>query len=626
MCGIAGLVTEGPSVAAEQTVRRMNAAGRHRGPDDEGIVSLLLDGSAAQPGMQVVLGHRRLAIIDVSSAGHQPMTDGTGRLLVVFNGEIYNYLELRAELASAGHEFRTSTDTEVLLAAWREWGCGALQRFNGMWAFALVDRGLGNVYLSRDRLGVKPLHYTMWPGHIAFASEMKQLREAMPGKWRLDRSTAADFLFWGFRDHRSETFVDGVYSVPPGHYVELSGQALATRRAEPVRYWRAGPSPEWKDEEPVRAFSFLFRDAVRLRLRSDVPLGITLSGGLDSSSIACVAAEESAARGARAALRAFTAVFPGNRFSEERYADRVVERAGLEKTVVHPDAQNLARDWHNFVRCMDEPFASLSYYANWKVYQRVREHGVPVILNGQGGDELLLGYPRYRVPMLLLLARAGEWSRAFREACAGREKGAMGLPRLAAYMAYFGLPGLRIRRRLGSLRPFVRRDFEDVARQRRDVAEDAMAHSSLGELLRKECEHFQLPHLLQHEDRVSMSFAVEARSPFLDYRLFELVLSHIETLTIRNGWAKAGLREAMRGLLPEEVRTRRDKMGYDTPTGSLLRDAAEQFDPLLKRCEADPIVDAVAVGRALRDERTNENVLCSLLSYLSWREEYGVEA
>lgn len=626
MCGIAGLVTEGPSADAAQTVRRMNAAGRHRGPDDEGLVSLMLDGSAAQPGMQVVLGHRRLAIIDISSAGHQPMTDATGRLLVAFNGEIYNYLELREELARAGHEFRTNTDTEVLLAAWREWGCGALQRFNGMWAFALVDRDLRRVYLSRDRLGVKPLHYAIGPGHIAFASEMKQLREAMPGKWRLDRSTAADFVFWGFRDHRSETFVEGVHSVPPGHYVELDRQVLGMRRAEPVRYWRAEPSDEWRAQEPVRAFSDLFKDAVRLRLRSDVPLGITLSGGLDSSSIACVAAEESRARGNATCLRAFTAVFPGDRFSEERYADRVVQHARLERTVVHPDAQNLARDWKSFVRCMDEPFASLSYYANWKVYQRVREHGVPVILNGQGGDELLLGYPRYRVPLLLSLARAGEWSRVFQEAFAGSERGAIGLPRLLAYIAYFGLPCLRTRRRLGALRPFVRPDFERIAGRRRNVAEDAMAHGSLSELLRKECERFQLPHLLQHEDRVSMSFAVEARSPFLDYRLLELVLSHVETLTIRNGWAKVGLREAMRGVLPEEVRTRRDKMGYDTPTGSLLRGAAEGFDTLLKRCESDPLVDTAAVGRALRDERANENVLCSLLSYLSWREEYGVEA
>jgi asparagine synthase (glutamine-hydrolysing) len=616
MCGICGIVSSDPAGVLPAVVAGMNEAGRHRGPDDGGLLEL----------PWAVLGHRRLSIIDLSPAGHQPMADLTGRYWITFNGEVYNYIEIRRELERMGHTFRTRTDTEVVLESVKEWGNGAFRRFNGMWALAIVDTAEKSVLLARDRFAVKPLYYEIRPGFLSFASELKQVLHASSGRNRLNHRVAADFLLWSIQGHCDETFVEGVRSFPGGHLAEVRLDDVRNGRLTPRPYWEPAVRAPMGLAERIEEFRSVFEDSVRLRLRSDVPVAVTLSGGLDSSSLACTAAAVRSADGAAGPLRAFTAVFPDRGYSEEGFARLVAERSGLDHQIIRPDQQHLVEDWRTFVRCMDEPFFSLSYFANWKVYQRIRDSGVPVVLNGQGGDELLLGYPRYRPALLTFLARSRKWGALARELAFSSKRGNLSVGRLAAMGLYFRFPGLRVRRRLEMMRPLVRPEFLAYGRSRAGTLKAEAELPSLRELIRHEFAGQQLQHLLHHEDRVSMHFAVEARNPFLDYRLFEIAASSPPEALLHEGWSKHLLREAMRGRLPEEIRVRTDKMGFDTPTGRLLSGGKVPFSDLLRRNGADRLLDTSAIAKAFSSGSINENVLCSALSYLTWAEEFGVFA
>ena len=633
MCGICGLVDyrDGSVTLGELTAMRDVVA--NRGPDDAGAVLFHGAEVAAHPpgpgrpdwteGAQVGLGHRRLSIIDLSHAGHQPMADETGRYWIVLNGEIYNYLELREELIGRGCRFRSNSDTEVVLAAYAQWGEECLNRMNGMWAFAIYDRERETLFCARDRFGVKPFYYQARPGQFRFASEVKQFVRGGEPKPSLDPAVLADFLFWGFQDHREGTFIKGIRSLPGGHFLMLIREDIELGRAEPKRYWHPAPEEALGFEEAAERFRELLTDSVRLRLRSDVPVGITLSGGLDSSSITCLSAGLSRGEGS-APLKAYSATFPDPKYSEEAFARAVVERAGVERVVIEPGGPQLSKDWESFVWAMDEPFMTLSFYANWKVYQRVREQGVPVILNGQGGDELLLGYERYRVPFFIHLAKRWSFGTLLSEIAQGRAHANMSLAMQLAYTAYFSSHRLRTARRLRLLKPYLTREFFEYGRRRREHVVRGPIVRPWPDVLIQEFEHYQLQHLLHHEDRVSMHYSIEARNPFLDYRLFNFVIGQDMRVLLRNGWSKAVLREAMKGVLPESVRLRSDKMGFDTPTGRLIRENAVFFSDLLSRHAGDPYVNAAALRRDLGRESTNETVLCSALSYLGWREAFGV--
>ncbi len=613
MCGISGVMTsEGPGGLGD-AVRAMNATARHRGPDDEGTLEL----------PWIALGHRRLSIIDLSAAGHQPMRDSSGRFAIVFNGEIYNYLELRSELGALGHDFRTATDTEVVLEAYKAWGAEAFQRFNGMWAIALVDTRERSVVLCRDRFGVKPLYYDLRPGRLVFASELKQLLAVRSARPAVNVRVAADFFFWSIQGQGDETFVEGIRALPGGHLAEVSFEDLRSGRLAPRRYWKPAPRPFERASERVASFRSTFEDAVRIRMRSDVPVGVTLSGGLDSSSIASTASALLRSGGSSDRLRAFTAVFEEQGFSEEGFARAVAESAALEHELVRPAPPDLAADWQAFVRCMDEPFASLSFYANWKVYERIRAAGVPVILNGQGGDELLLGYPRYRPALLCFHRRVNGLAALGRELVATGRRGGVSIARLLGMGLYFDWPWIRSRRRLAKLGPFVKPDFLSEGRGRTGTVEAETTPVTLEALVQREFEGHQLQHLLHHEDRVSMHFAVESRNPLLDYRLFEIVQASPPEALVEDGWSKRILREAMEGRIPEVVRRRTDKMGFDTPTGKLLAGGRRSFVELLRRNEGDRLLETRAISAAMESGRIDANVLCSALSYLSWSETIG---
>jgi asparagine synthase (glutamine-hydrolysing) len=590
MCGIAGVCGGGPDDL--RPLPAMTEALRHRGPDDEGY--LLADTRrcwaqpfggrdtvrdlrlepwpATVPPADVALGCRRLAILDLSAAGHGPMASADGRLWVTYNGEIFNYLELRAELSGLGHSFRTGCDTEVLLAAWARWGPQALHRFNGMWAFALYDAAARTVSCARDRFGVKPFHY-YWNGSLlAFASEIKGLL-AHPGVPRRPHEpTLASFLVDGAIDEGDQTFFAGIQRLGAGHLLELS---VPDRRLTVSRWYSLEAAvPERRDPAALRG---LLEDAVRLRLRSDVDVGTCLSGGLDSSSIVVLTAR--LRDGGRAARRAFTVTHPDAEIDESRHASAVVAATGVQAAQTTPTSRDLLDDLPALVHAQDEPFASTSVYAQWRVMRLAREAGVTVLLDGQGADEVLAGYHHQFGPYLAEVARARGWGAALREARQAHRVTGRPLSFILGLLAFHALPvpdAVRARAVAHSATQsrLPRALLDPAVLAAANTSDRHRPRASLAEERRAEIASTSLPALLRYEDRNSMAFSVEARTPFLDYRLVEWALALPAGDLIRDGWTKAPLREAMRGMLPESVRLRRDKIGFATPERRWLTEIA----------------------------------------------------
>ncbi|MDD1659643.1 MAG: asparagine synthase (glutamine-hydrolyzing) [Methanomicrobiales archaeon] len=546
MCGIAGQLVLDGSEADTALLRAMAARIRHRGPDGEGF-------HVKGP---LGLAHRRLAIIDLSEAAAQPMATDDGTLRIVYNGEIYNYLELREELTRLGHRFRTASDTEVILHAYREWGAGCLSRLRGMWAFALCDSRAEQLFCARDRFGIKPFYYALPGGSFLFASEIKALR-AHPGVGqRPDDRTLLTFLAWGVSDHSERTMVDGILQIPPAHYLVVKKGGMEG----PVRYWDLAIREErnggGRDEDRVAAREFLevLRGAVRIHLRSDVPLGTCLSGGIDSSTLTVlinglVREEHPASVGER--QKTFSAGFADRRFDESAYVDLVAARTGVDAHRVVPDPEGFWQDLPRLLEVQDEPFASLSIYAQYCV-MRLAARQVKVVLDGQGADEQLAGYIGYQWSHVRGLLAAGHLLAALLEAA--------GILRYHRGFVRDGIAQLLVRRRRRSL---ILGTPEEILRYR----------GSLPQVLYREIFSTNLPALLHWEDRNAMAFSIESRVPYLDHQVAGFLAAQPLHRRIQGGVTKRILREAIRGIVPDEIRCRMDKMGFVTPEEVWMKEA-----------------------------------------------------
>jgi asparagine synthase (glutamine-hydrolysing) len=611
MCGIAGIVSRRPEDLSG--IAAMTAALRHRGPDDEGY--LLADSAARRawafrgddtapglslpplpaappPGADVALGHRRLSIIDLSPAGHGPMSSADGQLWITYNGEIFNYVELRTELAALGHVFRTATDTEILLAAYVQWGPECLHRFNGMWAFAIYDVKAATLFCARDRFGVKPFHYTWDGATIAFASEIGALLARPSARREADGPALTAFLLGQAMDEGEQSHVAGVLRLLPGHSLTLdvAARTLATAR------WYLLPGEGSAPARPERLRELL-SDSVRLRLRSDVPVGTCLSGGLDSSSVVALTARLLEGTGPSNRL-AFSVVYPGTPLDESQYVDAVVSLTGADSRRVIPRAEDLASDLAVLVRRQGEPFSGTGVYSQWRVMRLAAESSVRVLLDGQGADEVLAGYHYHLGPYLAGVAARRGWPAALGQA----RRAARATGRRASWMmglaAYHRFPFPRPARNWAAARWGTHPAVPRAAFDPRLLAAAPSGHRhrrrvGLGEELSDNIQHSSLPALLRYEDRNSMAFSVEARTPFLDYRLVEEVRSWQASDLIVDGWTKAPLREAMRGVVPEVVRLRRDKLGFATPERAWLR--------ALAPCVREWLGPASRVAPLLRD-------------------------
>jgi len=560
MCGICGIIRFDNQPVQESPVRKMMQIMKHRGPDDEGI--FLEDNTG--------LGFVRLSIIDLSPAGHQPMFSHDKRYVIVYNGEIYNYIELREELKSKGYSFTSNSDTDVLLASYIEWGEECLYKFNGMWAFVIYDRLERKIFAARDRFGIKPFYYLLTSEFFAFASEIAPLLTLLSGKPEPDYQTIFDYLVFNRTDQIENTFFREIKKLKHGHKLHInlnSPSFIGIKRANlpEINKWydlRKQVSNSEGFNNPTE-FRQLLRESVGLRLRSDVPVGVCLSGGLDSSSIVSLLLKDFQKKD----LNTFSAVY--SRWETGDESDFINEYSGQVYKMFYtsPSAETLFNDIPDFIRTHGEPVPSTSPYAQFKVMELAKGN-VVVTLDGQGADEVLAGYHYFFGFYFKELFTHFKWLLLLKEMRAYLEnhRSLLGI----GTFGYFMLPVFLKSKARVSEKGYLASDFVHSYINNNSIASELYSSTSLNEAL---LDHFEykLEHLLKWEDRNSMWFSIEARVPFLDYRIVEKTLSTPSEKIILNGMTKHILREAMKEILPEKIRMRKDKVGFETPQAEWFR-------------------------------------------------------
>jgi asparagine synthase (glutamine-hydrolysing) len=565
----------------------MTDALAHRGPDGEGQLAL----------GPLALGHRRLAVIDLSPLAAQPMRLEEAGLTLSYNGELYNYLELRAELQESGVRFRSESDTEVILQAYARWGEDAFRRFNGMWALALWDEKSRRLLLSRDRFGIKPLYVYECDELLAFASEPKAILAAFPEARALDEGVLARFLRSGLQDACQRTFFAKLRSVRPGHCLKVEDGVSRERS-----FWSLNPeeaATRYTLRRPADTLRELLADAVKLRLRSDVEVGICLSGGLDSSSIVALAAAQS-----ERPLHSFTAVYNDPTCDERRYSRAVAERYGCLRAEVEPGpGSGLIPLLEQIVYHHDAPCSRPGLIAQWSVMQ-LAQREVTVLLDGQGGDELFCGYGHYALTYLRSLA-ARTLRRPSRSRLRKLVRDAHGLLTTPSTTSLGSGPlwrllGRGVRKRLSPGELLVGPALRHAIAPPLPPAPAWTARSPIDRLQWQELTSSSLPALLRLEDRASMAFSLETRVPFLDHRLVEFAFALSFEEKVKGGLTKHVLREALQDRLPPEVVWRRDKQGYPVPIRRWILDSAAEGRPLLASLEARGVVPRGTVEQVWR--------------------------
>lgn len=653
MCGITALINAQGGVCIA-TLADMCALIAHRGPDGEGFV--LFDGEGVwpqvapaapqgggaplreHPGARVGLGHRRLSIVEVSAAGHQPMTGKDGRYWISYNGEIYNHVELRSELEVLGHTFTSHSDTEVLLAAWAAWGESCLERFNGMFAFVLYDRERDEITAVRDRFGVKPLYWWRTPdGTLALASEIKAFT-AVPG-WRakLNGQMAYDFLAWGLTDHTEATLFTGVRQVPPGGIIHFAVSDAASAPLDARRWYTPAPAAASCEDfgQAAQAFKAKFTEAVRLRLRADVPVGTALSGGLDSSSIVCTVYDlwNDAQNGAR---NAFSARAKDAEFDEGPFMEEVAKHTHVHHHVTWPDADGFLAELSDMIWHHDEPFGSASIYAEWKVFAKVAETPVKVTLDGHGADETLAGYTAFIGPQLADMVRRGRWAALWREWRAQRrlhERSPLWM--LALTVDDLAPQWMRALLRRLSGRAHPHPAWLDIGRLGAVPADPFASCGGRGQgvlgLSLAQLTATSLPMQLKWADRDSMAHSIESREPFLDPALVSFILGLPDTYKLEGAVSKRVLREGLRGVLPDMITQRRDKMGFVTPEALwAIRDRPEAFLAAAKHAigAAQGVLTPAAEAEAedmIHGRVPFHTRLIRMIAFGAWMERFQVE-
>lgn len=589
-----------------------------RGPDGHGVWSR--DG--------VALGHARLSIIDITDTGAQPMVDAATGVAMVFNGEIYNYIELRRELVERGHRFHSSSDSEVLLRAFIEWGTEAFGRCIGMWALVIVDTRSNELVISRDRFGIKPLFIHHVPGRqLVFGSTPGVVLASGLIARRHNPATVERFLLHRSVDESTQSFFEGVEHFPPATTAVMSlSSPQATLRFE--RYWDAarfidGPAPARNFDAAAQAFREKLFDSVRLHTRSDVEVSSCLSGGLDSSTL--VAALATIPEGSDIS-KVFSATFAGRDYDEDRYSRAVADRYNLQRFNIQPTTESFLADIERVVQAQEEPFGSTGIYVQWKVFEAVHGQGIKVAIDGQGADEYLGGYFSFLAPYAVdCLAQgnlAGAW-RAWRSYQAGNRFNHHLLQNLPALMArLFGRGGGQQTSPFSQyLSPALR---STAAAPQQMPLVQVPTGRGLKRTLVRYLTRYSLPALLRYEDRNSMYFSVESRVPFLDHRLVEFALALPADHLIDGRSTKRLLRAGVTDIVPETVHARLDKIGFGNPeaewVGALVKTGALQ--DLLADAGASDIVDVQRLKRLLSDDghaTLDHNFLWRVYSLLAWR-------
>lgn len=581
MCGISGFFSANSSGLGESLVARIVRHQNKRGPDAQAVSTV----SAQEP--HVVLGHNRLSIVDLSEASNQPLWDHERRVCVVFNGEIYNYLELRNELRRLGHEFHTQGDSEVILEAYKEWGIDAVERFIGMFAFALWDTATRELWLVRDRFGVKPLFYRQGPEGVAFASTPTVMAQYFGLDPNLDYVADGIELRMYERDDDIAPY-RGIHALPGGCLARVTLDPASQVRLEVRRYYDLGAKVvarrasllEKNDRDWIEETRGCLESAIDLRLRSDVPLGLSLSGGIDSSTIGALVARR------QPNLFAFTFGSPEDEFSEGRNVAAIAAKVGIKVTYCQPTIAEVIDRLRVTIAAQDAPFPGGSIIAQHFVFEAARAQGIIVLLGGQGADEALMGYHKFKVFLLQDALRNYRYGTALSLAAWMGALLASEGTNLAGYWRerHRFLPSKRAAQRT----PLFTRTAP--LPDQRLGSDTAVWQRQLLDVTR-----FSLPTLLRYEDRNSMGNSVESRLPFLDHRFIELGLALPDAVKVRHGFGKWVLREVARDLIPEPIRTLRKKRGFDVnlqrwiqgglgaAMRSQLQEQQDLFRPMLTR-------------------------------------------
>lgn len=572
MCGFAGIVNFDGRPAERKALDRMGSSLIHRGPDDSGTH---VDGS-------VGLAFRRLSILDLSPAAHQPMVSPDGNFVMVFNGEIYNYVELRHELESRGCRFRSSGDTEVLLQAYAVWGKDCLSKLNGMWAFLIYDKQRGVVFGARDRFGVKPLYRYRHSNGICFGSEIKAICASGLYTGGINWRVSSKFLLQGLLDEEEDTFYTGIAQVRPGTAFEITLDGSWTQWS----YWSTSAIPAAEVTDPVGKFRDIFEDAVRLRMRSDVPVGVCLSGGLDSTSIICAMARIKSGVPTEAAKPLLAFCYMADEYDEKRYIADTLEQTRATLKVLETTPYTLWDSLPKFLRFQDEPVHSMTALIGYELMRLAAMNGVKVILNGQGADETAAGYPNYFREYWRTLVMDGRFRKAWKEVsahsvghCGIRNHSAIGALKEACQWQLHMIPAYRRyvstkQQAANQANSWFQRELSGHLPADDYLSMDGRIETSL----KLSVERSPLPIYLRVEDRNSMAHSVEVRLPFLDYRLVSLLFSLPTEWKLKGPLNKFILRQAMEGSIPESVRTRVGKMGFPTPMNKWL--AGDLYKPL----------------------------------------------
>jgi asparagine synthase (glutamine-hydrolysing) len=580
MCGILSIVNTTSGVRSEDLIAASSII-RHRGPDDEGLLTwnpgenpvIWAGGDTAPSTLQhwryqplqagkrfsVGFGHRRLSILDLSPGGHQPMQFSDAGLTITYNGEVYNYPDVRKELEALGHTFNNRSDTEVILHAWAQWGPECLHRFNGMFAFVILDHKRNELFAVRDRFGVKPLYYYMHGETLYLASEIKQIKTAPGYSLNLNEKAIYHYLANSAVDHTDATFDTRIKHLPQGHYLHL--KLADPANSYQIKQWYELKPRKWQGsyEEAAVRLRELLTDAVNVRLRSDVPVGSCLSGGLDSSTIVCLAAELLKQRGETAGQETVTACYDIAQYDEWQHAAEVIKKTNARPHRTFPKFIDLQNELNEFIWHQDEPVTSTSMFSQWCVFKATNKAGLKVMIDGQGADEQLAGYGGNDLAFYAGLLQKRQYGALWDEARHYKqEKG--------HWPKGFLLNAMKLN--AGKQLPVYTVDWLTPAQPASLFPQPA--HSLQQNLLRQIYGE-PLPALLRYEDRNSMAWSIESRTPFMDYRILEFTLGLPERFVYKNGTRKAILRTAMTGVLPDSITNRRDKMGFVTPEEMWLK-------------------------------------------------------
>jgi len=630
MCGIAGIINFNNKAVDESLIRIMMATMKHRGPDDDGTY---IDNN-------IGFGFVRLSILDLSLNGHQPMFDKTNRFMIIHNGEVYNYIELREKLIKKGYSFGSNTDTEVILYSFIEWGEDCVTMFNGMWSFCIYDSHKKQLFISRDRFGIKPFYYYQNDNIFIFASEIKPIVNTIK-TYKYDQFISPnyqiifDYFVFNRTDHTNETFFVGINKLQHGHNLLVNTQSLQLEKLNTGWNSLNGSQSifikKWydlrlriKQAKPITKadeFKELFFSSIQNRLRSDVPVGVCLSGGLDSSSILSMLIKKFN----RSDTHTFSAVYGAGIYGDE--SEYISEYSGIINNMhmAYPTATTLYSDLNKFISIFSEPIPDTSPYAQYKVMELAKEHAV-VLLNGQGADEILGGYHYFFGFYYKELLRKLQLKKLSIEMFYYflKHSSMVGMQSFI----YFLLPSsLQIQLKVNKY-PYFNHDFIKLYKSNNNVVDNIYSSKTLQDALLDHMD-YKLEHLLKWDDLNSMNFSLESRVPFLDYRLVERTIASNTDNFINTGTTKSLLRRAMQDILPTKINNRQDKIGFSTPASTWFR--SKIFTELFKKelindKFLETIVDMKSMKKIILSHQTNQNdhssFLWKTLNLKFWHDEY----